>query len=87
MSQQGGQPYTTVEFPVWKYIKYILITLLAGFLIGVTAVLIAWKTDYYQQVGFGLLNTFLTHWWLTPSILVVLSVVILVTRKPAKNRR
>ena len=62
-----GHRDTTVEFSILRGIRYIAIAILVGFVLGVSAAVVGFRTSWYQQFGAYLLMVHMAN----PAIILV----------------
>ena len=55
---------STYEAPIWRLIKYMLIMMLIGMVLGATMTVIAYETSWWQQIATALWMFHVTNWGL-----------------------
>jgi hypothetical protein len=67
---------TWIELPFWRQMKYYLLCVLIGIIIGIIILAIGVYTPAYQIAGARALNFLIVNWWVTPSTILILSTIV-----------
>jgi len=78
--------YSTWEFPISKAVKYFLRAWIIGIVCGVVLTVIAFKTDWYQQLGRLTLSFLTVNWWVSPFLLGSFIFIVWLNRLTKKNK-
>jgi len=78
---------TWIELPFWRQMKYYLLCVLVGIIIGVILFAVGIYTPIYQTIETRILDFLMVNWWVAPSTIGILSVIGYVNYKANHKKK